>query len=89
MKTIAIEPPRYNEDGVIPVQTRAFTVLLKPQKENGFFVECPDLKGCYSQGSTVEEALANIQEAIQVCLEDDDGEELSGPVLVTSVIVTR
>ena len=32
-------------------------------------VECPSIPGCVSQGSTREEALDNIKEAIQLCLE--------------------
>ena len=37
----------------------------------------PTLPGCYSQGESVEDALANIREAIELCLEDmhDHGEE--------------
>jgi predicted RNase H-like HicB family nuclease len=38
--------------------------------ENGWIVaECPSLPGCLSQGRTVEEALANIREAIELSLE--------------------
>ncbi len=39
------------------------------QDENGCYAYCPELKGCQSQGSTVEEALANIREAIELFLE--------------------
>jgi predicted RNase H-like HicB family nuclease len=35
------------------------------QTEEGFSVSCPGLPGCWSQGSTEQEALANIREAIQ------------------------
>ena len=50
--------------------SRSFPVILTPQPEGGFFVECPSLPGCYSQGETVEEALDNIGEAILLALED-------------------
>lgn len=33
--------------------------------EEGFAVGCPDLPGCWSQGATEEEALANIKSAIE------------------------
>jgi antitoxin HicB len=49
---------------------RTFTVVLSPQTEGGFFVECPALPGCYSQGGTEQEAIANIREAIELALED-------------------
>jgi predicted RNase H-like HicB family nuclease len=38
-------------------------VLIK--SEEGFAVECPALPGCWSQGATESEALANIRGAIQ------------------------
>ena len=33
--------------------------------EEGYSVSCPALSGCWSQGATEEEALANIQDAIR------------------------
>jgi predicted RNase H-like HicB family nuclease len=39
-------------------------------------VECPSLPGCVSQGRTIEEALENIKDAIQGCL-DVLGERVS------------
>ncbi|HRQ72673.1 MAG TPA: type II toxin-antitoxin system HicB family antitoxin [Phycisphaerales bacterium] len=41
-----------------------------PQPEGGYFVECPSLPGCYSQGESVDDALTNIGEAISLALED-------------------
>ena len=37
--------------------------------EDGYSVSCPGLPGCWSQGATEEEALANIQDAIGEYLE--------------------
>lgn len=49
-----------------------FPVVLRGPDEAGrIFVECPVLENCYSEGATREEALANIQEAITLCLEAD------------------
>lgn len=43
--------------------------------EDGFFsARCPSLKSCWSQGRTREEALRNIQEAIELYLEPSPGE---------------
>jgi predicted RNase H-like HicB family nuclease len=36
--------------------------------EHGYYAWCPELKGCQSQGSTTEETLANIYEAIDLYL---------------------
>jgi predicted RNase H-like HicB family nuclease len=39
------------------------------ETEEGWSVSCLDLPGCHSQGSSREEALANIREAIALWLE--------------------
>jgi predicted RNase H-like HicB family nuclease len=38
--------------------------------EDGYFVSCPSLQGCYSQGETYVEALENIRDAIRLHIED-------------------
>ena len=35
------------------------------ESDEGYAVSCPQLRGCHSQGATVEEALKNIKEAIR------------------------
>jgi predicted RNase H-like HicB family nuclease len=47
-----------------------FPVHLQPEPEGGYSVTCPALPGCHSQGETLDEALANIREAIELVLED-------------------
>lgn len=39
------------------------------QSDEGYAVGCPAIPGCWSQGETREEALANIQDAIREVLE--------------------
>ena len=43
--------------------------------QDGFFAYIPSLKGCVSQGDTLEEALRNIKEALELYIEDMDEEE--------------
>ena len=45
-----------------------YRVVLR-RSEEGFSVSCPGLPGCWSQGTTEEEALANIRVAIQEYVE--------------------
>jgi len=49
--------------------THQFTVILEREEDGGYHCFCPALRGCHSQGDTVEEALANIQEAAAAYLE--------------------
>jgi len=46
-----------------------YTVILEPQEEGGYTVQCLELPGAISQGETKEEALENIKEAISLVLE--------------------
>jgi len=45
-------------------------VILKTGEDGYIVAECPVIPGCISQGRTRGEALANIREAIELCLED-------------------
>ena len=45
-----------------------YTIIMHPAEEGGYWVEVPALPGCLSQGETIEEALANIKEAIEAHL---------------------
>ena len=44
-------------------------VTLERDETGMIVVECPSIPGCISQGKTEPEAIANIQEAIEVCIE--------------------
>lgn len=46
-------------------------VVLEPAEEGGYTVFVPSLPGCISEGNTLEEALQNIKEAIELYLEPD------------------
>ena len=46
-----------------------FIVNLERDETGMIVAQCPAIPGCVSQGSTEAEALANIREAIEVCLE--------------------
>jgi predicted RNase H-like HicB family nuclease len=47
-----------------------FPVIVQNDDSGFLFVSCPVLAGCYSQGKTLEDALRNITEAIELCLEE-------------------
>jgi predicted RNase H-like HicB family nuclease len=57
----------------------------------GYYAYCPELKGCHSQGDSLEEVLSNIKEAIELYLETLSPEEkqfsLSKEILTTSMEV--
>jgi len=51
-----------------------FQVVFEPSDEGGYTIYVPALPGCISEGDTMEEALSNIREAIELYLEpvEDD-----------------
>jgi predicted RNase H-like HicB family nuclease len=50
--------------------TMRYTVVLEAEADGGYVASVPALLGCVSQGDSREEALANIQEAIELYIED-------------------
>jgi len=44
-------------------------VVIEKDRD-GYFAYCPALQGCYTQGETYEEVVANIKDAIRLHLED-------------------
>ena len=41
-----------------------YAVVIHEEAEGGFWTEVPALPGCYSQGESIDELLANVREAI-------------------------
>ena len=52
------------------MRTYRFSIVIE-QDDDGYFVRCPELQGCYTQGETYEEAMRNIKDAISLCREDE------------------
>ena len=44
-------------------------VIIYEAEEGGFWAEVPALPGCFSQGETIEETIANLREAVELYLE--------------------
>jgi predicted RNase H-like HicB family nuclease len=59
--------------------SRKVSVVIE-QDTHGCYAWCPELKGCQSQGATIEETLVNIREAIELVLETLSEEERASPV---------
>jgi predicted RNase H-like HicB family nuclease len=60
------------EEAILPV--------ILSEGEDGYIVaEVPVIPGCVSQGKTVEEALANIKEAAELCLESREAKRWALP----------
>lgn len=47
-----------------------YIVLIHKDEEYGYWGECPELPGCFSQGDTVEELMTHLKDAIELYFKD-------------------
>jgi predicted RNase H-like HicB family nuclease len=67
--------------------SREFYVIIE-KDEDGFFVgEVPQLKACYSQGQTIDELMANMEEVVALALEEQGDVEPANFVGVQKLVV--
>lgn len=52
-------------------------IIVEMDEDKYYIVSCPLFKGCHSYGGTIDEALENIKEVIDMCLEETNVEELN------------
>ena len=55
---------------ILNKKLRQFPVFVEQGKDKWYAAFCPSLQGCYAQGKTLEDALMNIKEVIQLHIED-------------------
>ena len=49
-----------------------YTVVIhKDIQEGGYWGECPELPGCYTQGESVDELMMNMKEAVALYITED------------------
>ena len=65
-----------------------FKILLHEEDEGGYSVTVPALPGCFTQGDTLEEAIANAKEAIHLYLSPEEGKLSYVPSNVQVIEVT-
>ena len=52
-------------------------IIIELDEDGYYIVSCPLFKGCHTYGETIDEALENIKEVIQMCLEETDVEGIN------------
>ena len=58
------------------IRKRVQLPILIERDEDGYYVvECPTFSGCYTQGKTLDAALNNIREVIELCLKEKDNQD--------------
>ena len=52
-----------------------FSMICSKQDNGAYFAVCPEIKGCFTQGDTYEEAYANLRELVEITVKEDFTEE--------------
>jgi len=58
---------------ITDTKIRHLPILIEQDEDNYYIVSCPVFRGCHSYGKTIDEALANIKEVIDICIEEING----------------
>ncbi len=53
--------------------SKIFHVIIEQDEDGVYIGKVPELRGCLSQGDTLNELMENIKEAIELCLEVKSG----------------
>jgi predicted RNase H-like HicB family nuclease len=51
-------------------------IVIEQDEDDFYIVSCPVFKGCHSYGKTIDEALENIREVIDMCIEEEQEKTL-------------
>ena len=52
-------------------------IIVELDEDGYYIVSCPLFKGCHSYGESIDEALENIKEVIEMCMEETKVEALN------------
>jgi len=52
-------------------------IIIEIDEDGYYIASCPQFKGCHSYGETIDEALENIREVVEMCLEETEIEYLN------------
>lgn len=61
---------------IAKVRGKHLPVIVEKDEDGFYVVECPLFSGCFTQGKTLDEALKNIKEVIELCLEEKENQEV-------------
>jgi len=66
------------------------SMICSKQSNGSYFAICPEVKGCFTQGDSYEEAVANIKELVEVTIKEElSREEISEMLFSESKIFSE
>ena len=70
------------------MKTYHFPVVVEIDEDGIYIVSCPMFKACHAGGATIDEALDNLREVIEMCLEEQSSENLNQFIGVREMEIT-
>jgi len=55
--------------------TAKLSMICTKQSNDSYFAICPEVRGCFTQGDTYEDAVANLKELVEITVKEDLTEE--------------
>jgi predicted RNase H-like HicB family nuclease len=55
--------------------TAKLSIICSRQSNDSYFAICPEIRGCFTQGDTYEEAFANLKELVEITIKEDLSED--------------
>ena len=63
------------------------SMLCSKQNNGSYYAVCPEIKGCFTQGDTYEEACANLRELVEITVNEELSNEERQEILRTEAII--
>lgn len=67
----------YLSNWCLEMENLHLPIIIEIDEDGYYIVSCPRFKGCHSYGKTIDDALKNIREVIEICLEETKIEEFN------------
>jgi len=64
-------------------------IVIEQDEDGVYIVSCPSFKACRSYGATIDEAIANIREVIEMCIEESEPTEMNNFIGFREIEVTN
>ena len=63
--------------------TVKLSMICSKQDNNTYFAICPEIKGCFTQGDTYEDAFANLRELVEISIKEELAEKELEEILLS------
>jgi len=70
--------------------TAKLTIICTKQSNGAYFAVCPEIKGCFTQGDTYEEATTNLKDLVEITIKEElANEDIEEIMLANSKIFSE